>query len=219
MAAKKFMLKFNDSLSQIMFSVVNIVMGFAPFGIFGAMAGTVGHSGLGVLVSLGKLVGCLYLGLFLFILLILIPVMLVSKINILKFSKFMVDPLLIAFATASSDAALPRAMENMIAFGVPEHIVSFVIPTGYTFNLDGTTLYLAVASIFSAQASGINLPIGRQIYMMLVLMLTSKGVAAVPRASLIVLAATIDQFGLNPAAIGLILGVDEIMDMARYFYL
>jgi proton glutamate symport protein len=213
--SKSVMLAFNDSLSQIMFSVVNIVMLFAPWGIFGAMAATIGHSGVGILVSLGKLIGCLYLGLVVFVFLVLAPVLWATRVPFVGFLRQITEPLLIAFSTASSDAALPKAMENMIEFGVPKHVVAFVLPTGYTFNLDGTTLYLAVASVFAAQASGVSLSIGQQIYMMLVLMISSKGVAAVPRASLVVLAATIDQFGLNSAAIGLILGVDNIMDMAR----
>lgn len=214
-SAKTTMLAFNDSLSQVMFSVVNIVMQFAPWGIFGAMAATIGHSGIGVLLSLGKLIACLYLGLVVFVLCVLAPILYLTGVPFMGFVNKLVEPLLIAFSTASSDAALPKAMENMIEFGVPKHIVAFVIPTGYTFNLDGTTLYLAVASVFAADASQVKLSIGKQIYMMLVLMLTSKGVAAVPRASLVVLAATIDQFGLNSATIGLILGVDNIMDMAR----
>lgn len=214
-SAKTFMLDFNKSLSEIMFTVVNMVMQFAPFGIFGAMASAIGHSGISILVSLGKLIGSLYLGLLVFVLIILIPLMLFTGIPVVKFFSSLLDPLLIAFATASSDAALPKAMENMIEFGVPPHIVGFVIPTGYTFNLVGTTLYLAVASVYCAQASGLNMSLGQQVYMMLILLLTSKGVAAVPRASLVVLSATCEQFGLNTAAIFLILGVDEIMDMAR----
>lgn len=217
--ARSVMLAFNKSLSEIMFSVVNLVMSFAPFGVYGAMASAIGMSGIGILAALGKLVGSLYLGLVCFLLFVLLPIMLVAKVNLRKFGKLMTEPLLIAFSTASSDAALPLAMQRMIMFGVPSNVVSFVIPLGYTFNLDGTTLYLAVASVFSAQATGIDFPLSRQIFMMLVLMLTSKGVAGVPRSSLVVLAATVDQFGLNASAITLLLGVDQIMDMVRQLHL
>lgn len=213
--AKLTMLAFNQSLSEIMFSVVNVVMLFVPSAIFGAMAQTVGQSGLAVLLTLGKLVGSLYVGLFVFMIIVLLPVALIAKIDVRKFMKAVTEPMTIAFATTSSDAALPLAFRNMEAFGVPQHVVSFVLPTSYTFNLAGTTLYLAIASVFAAQASGIELPMGQQIFMMLILMLTSKGVAGVPRASLVVLAATIDQFGLNPAAITVLLGVDQVLDMAR----
>ncbi|KAI8898113.1 Sodium:dicarboxylate symporter [Globomyces pollinis-pini] len=212
---KNFMVDFNRSLSLVMFEVITIVMAFAPFGIFGAMAASIGSQGIGILKNLLALVGTLYLGLAVFFLVILLPILLATKTNPIRFFSAISEPILIAFSTASSDAALPRAMENLVEYGVPSHIVAFVMPTGYSFNLDGSTLYLAIAAIFSAQASGIDKSIGEQIYMMLILMLTSKGVAAVPRASLVVLAAAISQFDMNPLAIGVILGVDQLMDMAR----
>ena len=171
------MLKFNHSLSEIMFSVINLVMKFAAIAVFGAMSSAIGTSGLGVLASLGKLVGCLYLGLLVFFSIVLLPIMILMKVPLYEFGRAVFDPLMIAFSTASSDAALPLAMKNMIAFGCPDNIVAFVIPTGYTFNLDGTTLYLAVASVFAAEVSAVDMPIGKQVFMMLVLMLTSKGVA------------------------------------------
>lgn len=214
-SAKKTMLAFNESLSEIMFTLVNLVMLFAPIGIFGAMAATVGHSGLGILAALGKLIIAVWIGLIIFIAVVLLPIVLIAKIPLMKFARSVMGPCLIAFATCSSDAALPKAMENMIEFGVPAHVVSFVIPTGYTFNLDGSTLYLAVASVFSAQASGIDMSLGQQCYLMMILLLNSKGIAAVPRASIIVLAGTIEQFGMNPAVIGMILGVDELLNMGR----
>lgn len=212
---KQFFLEFCDSLSQIMFKFVGLVMAFAPIGIGAAIAVTVGKSGVGVLKNLAVLVGTLYGALVVFIVLVLVPVALAFRIPVLRFARTVREPALIAFSTASSEAALPRAMQAMEAFGVPRRIVAFVIPTGYSFNLDGSTLYLALASVFAAQAAGINMPIGRQILMMLTLMLTSKGVAAVPRASLVILSGALTQFGLPLAAIAVILGVDALMDMAR----
>lgn len=213
--SKDFMLKLCQSLSDVMFKFVGLVMAFAPFGIGAAIATTVGASGLGVLVSLGKLVGTLYGALALFILLVLLPVALIARIPIARFWKYVKEPWLIAFSTASSEAALPLAMENLEAFGLPKRIVAFVLPTGYSFNLDGSTLYLAVASVFAAQAAGIHMPIGNQIVMMLTLMLTSKGVAAVPRAALVILSGALAMFGLPLEAVAVILGVDALMDMAR----
>lgn len=190
-------------------------MYFAPIGIGAAMAFTVGHLGIGVLENLLKLVLTLYAALIVFILVVLLPVALIIKLPIKKFILAIREPVSIAFATTSSDSALPKAMENMEKFGVPRRIVSFVIPTGYTFNLDGTTLYLSLAVIFVAQAANIPLSIGQQITMGLILMLTSKGVAAVPRASLVILIATADQFHLPLWPIAAIFGIDELMDMAR----
>ena len=213
--SKDFMLKLCQSLSDVMFKFVGLVMAFAPFGIGAAIATTVGASGLGVLVSLGKLVGTLYGALALFILLVLFPVALVARIPIARFWKYVKEPWLIAFSTASSEAALPLAMENLEEMGLPKRIVAFVLPTGYSFNLDGSTLYLAVASVFAAQAAGIHMPIGNQIVMMLTLMLTSKGVAAVPRAALVILSGALAMFGLPLEAVAVILGVDALMDMAR----
>ena len=212
---KQFFLEFCESLSQIMFKFVGLVMAFAPIGIGAAIAVTVGKSGIGVLRNLFILVGTLYGALAVFILLVLVPVMLVFRIPVARFWRTVREPALIAFSTASSEAALPRAMQAMEAFGVPRRIVAFVMPTGYSFNLDGSTLYLALASVFAAQAAGIDMPLGRQLLMMLTLMLTSKGVAAVPRASLVILSGALTQFGLPLAAIAVILGVDALMDMAR----
>jgi proton glutamate symport protein len=212
---KETMLNIAEGLSEVMFKFTNIVMKFAPFGIGAAMCYTVGHAGVGVLWNLGKLVLTLYGALVVFIFAVLVPVALIAKIPIRRFLKAVKEPALIAFSTTSSDAALPDAFKKMINFGVPKRIVSFVLPTGYSFNLDGTTLYLAVASIFVAQAAGVELSIGQQLFMMLTLMLTSKGVAAVPRASLIILSGTLITFGLPIEGVAVILGVDEIMDMAR----
>jgi proton glutamate symport protein len=212
---KQVMLDFCESLSEVMFKFVGLVMAFAPFGIGAAIATTVGTSGLGVLKSLFILVGTLYGALIVFILLVLVPVALVARIPIKLFWSYVKEPWLIAFSTASSEAALPRAMEQLEKFGIPKRIIAFVLPTGYSFNLDGSTLYLAVASIFAAQAGGIDMSIGNQILMMLTLMLTSKGVAAVPRASLVILSGALAMFGLPLQAVAVILGVDAIMDMAR----
>ncbi len=212
---KETILNFCEGLSEVMFKFTGLVMKFAPIGIGAAIAFTVGHSGASVLVNLGKLVLTLYGALITFFFLVLIPIMLIARIPIKKFMMAVKGPALIAFSTTSSDAALPDALESMVKFGVPRRIVSFVLPTGYSFNLDGSTLYLAIASIFVAQAAGINLTIWQQILMMLTLMLTSKGIAAVPRASLVVLSGTLVTFGLPLEGIALILGVDELMDMAR----
>jgi proton glutamate symport protein len=213
--ARSFFLEFCESLSQIMFKFVGLVMAFAPIGIGAAIAVTVGHSGLGVLRHLAMLVGTLYGALVVFIVAVLVPVALLARIPLGRFVRTVREPALIAFSTASSEAALPRAMQAMEAFGVPKRIVAFVMPTGYSFNLDGSTLYLALASVFVAQAAGIDMPIGQQILMMLTLMLTSKGVAAVPRASLVILAGALTQFGLPLSGVAVILGVDALMDMAR----
>ena len=212
---KQFFLEFCESLSQIMFKFVGLVMAFAPVGIGAAIAVTVGKSGIGVLKNLAVLVGTLYGALLVFVLLVLVPVALAFRIPLARFARAVREPALIAFSTASSEAALPRAMQAMEAFGVPRRIVAFVIPTGYSFNLDGSTLYLALASVFAAQAAGVDMPLDTQLLMMLTLMLTSKGVAAVPRASLVILSGALTQFGLPLAAIAVILGVDALMDMAR----
>lgn len=213
--ARTFMISAAESLSEVMFKFVAIVMLFAPIGIGAAIAVTVSKSGLGVLRNLGVLVLTLYAALIVFVAVVLVPVMLVAKVPIARFLRAVREPFLIAFSTASSEAALPLAMERMEEFGVPRRIVAFVLPTGYSFNLDGSTLYLALASVFAAQAAGIDMPIGQQILMMLTLMLTSKGVAAVPRASLVILAGALNQFGLPLQAVAVILGVDALMDMAR----
>ncbi len=212
---KETMLNLFEGLSEVMFKFTGYVMKFAPLGIGAAMAYTVGHSGMGVLINLGKLVLTLYGALAVFVLLVLVPVMIIAKIPIRKFLSAVKGPAMIAFSTTSSDAALPDALKQMKAFGVPNRIVSFVLPTGYSFNLDGSTLYLAVASIFVAQAAGIELTVGQQVLMMLTLMLTSKGVAGVPRSSLVILSGTLASFGLPLEGVAIILGVDELLDMGR----
>jgi proton glutamate symport protein len=212
---RKPMLAFAESLAETMFKFTNIIMYFAPFGVGAAIAVTVGHLGLDVLGNLLQLLITLYVALIIFLLVVLLPVALIIKIPIKNFLKAISEPVSIAFATTSSESALPKAMENMEKFGVPQKIVSFVLPTGYTFNLDGTTLYLSLAAVFVAQAAGIELSIGAQVFMGLTLMLTSKGVAGVPRASLVILLGTAASFGLPLWPIMAILGIDELMDMAR----
>jgi proton glutamate symport protein len=204
-----------EGLAEVMFKLTGLVMKFAPIGIGAAIAVTVGHSGLGILKNLGVLILTLYGALIVFVVLVLVPVALIARVPIRRFLRAVREPALIAFSTTSSEAALPRAMQSMEALGVPRRIVAFVMPTGYSFNLDGTTLYLALASVFAAQAAGIDLTWGQQLTMMLTLMLTSKGVAAVPRASLVILSGTLAAFGLPLEAVALILGVDELMDMGR----
>jgi proton glutamate symport protein len=209
------MLGFCEGLAETMFKFTGIVMKYAPIGVGAAIAFTVGHSGLGVLLSLGKLVLTLYLALVIFILVALVPAALIARVPIRRFVELVKEPALIAFATTSSEAALPKAMENMELLGVPRRIVAFVIPTGYSFNLDGSTLYLAVAAIFVAQAAGVPLSLGYQVIMLLTLMITSKGVAGVPRSSLVILAGTLAHFGLPLEGVAVILGVDTLMDMGR----
>src|SRR2546422_619651 len=211
-----------ESLSQIMFKFTNYVMMFAPFGVGAAMAHTIGTQGLGVLVNLGNLVLSLYLALIIFIVLIFGLVIFIVRVPLRQFVRAVREPAALAFATTSSESALPKAMQVMERIGVPKHIVGFVMPTGYSFNLDGSTLYLAMASVFVAQAAeattGQHMGLGQQITMMLTLMLTSKGVAAVPRASLVILLATLNTFvpaGLGPIGVAIIFGVDELMDMGR----
>jgi proton glutamate symport protein len=213
--AKTFMLSACESLSEVMFKFTAIVMNFAPFGIGAAIAVTVGKSGLGVLRNLGVLVLTLYGALIAFVLFVLIPVAQAFKVPLRRFWQAVKEPWLIAFTTASSEAALPLALQQMERLGVPRRIVAFVLPTGYSFNLDGSTLYLALASVFVAQAAGIDMSIEAQVLMMLTLMLTSKGVAAVPRASLVILSGALAQFGLPLQGVAVILGVDALMDMAR----
>ncbi|WP_245957714.1 cation:dicarboxylase symporter family transporter [Niabella yanshanensis] len=212
---KKPIVDFMESLSETMFKYTHLIMYFAPIGVGAAMAYTVGHMGIDILKYLFMLLITLYAALIAFILLVLLPVALYLKIPIKKFIQAIREPVSIAFATTSSDAALPAVMRNMEQFGVPRKIVSFVVPTGYSFNLDGTTLYLSLASIFVAQAAGMDLSFGQQLLIALTLMITSKGVAAIPRASLIILIATAEQFGLPIVIIAAILGIDELMDMGR----
>jgi proton glutamate symport protein len=206
---------FCESLSEVMFRYTNYVMLFAPLGVFGAMAATVGDKGLKVLLNLGKLVLTLYGAQVFFVVVVFGAVTAIAKIPLRRFIAAVREPFLIAFSTASSEAALPRALENMERFGVPKHIVAFVLPTGYSFNLDGSTLYLSLAAMFVAQAAGVHLSFGTQLVMLLTLMLTSKGVAGVPRASLVILAGTLATFNLPIEGVAVILGVDTLMDMAR----
>lgn len=210
-----------DALSQVMFKFTGYVMKFAPIGVGAAMAHTLATNGLGVIKNLGLLIGSLYLALFVLVVFVFGTVMLLARVPIRPFFKAVREPFTIAFATTSSESALPKAMENMERFGVPARIVGFVMPTGYSFNLDGTTLYLAMASVFVAQAAEPtigHMGFGQQLFMMLTLMITSKGVAGVPRASLVILLATLNSFlpgGLGPIGVAVIFGVDELMDMGR----
>ena len=214
-AKAKPVVDFAHSLSEVMFKYTGYVMYLAPVGVGAAMAYAIGSKGVFVLFNLGKLVLTLYVALFIFVFVVLGAVAVLTRIPIRRFVAAVREPWVIAFSTASSEAALPLALENMETFGVPKHIVAFVLPTGYSFNLDGSTMYLALASVFVAQAAGIELSIGTQIVMMLTLMLTSKGVAAVPRASLVILAGTLVTFHLPAAGIAVLLGADAVMDMAR----
>jgi proton glutamate symport protein len=202
-------------VTDAMFKVTEYVMRFAPIGVGAAMAAAVGHHGPGVLLRLAKLVGSLYAALLVFVVLLLLAVKLVTGLHVRRVLAALKEPLFLAFSTTSSESALPKAMQGMEKLGVPPHIVGFVIPAGYSFNLDGTTLYLALASMFIAQAAGVHMTAWQQVVMMLTLLLTSKGVAAVPRASLVVLASTCAQFGLKVEWIATILSVDAVMDMAR----
>lgn len=206
---------FLKGLTAVMFKMTEYVMRFAPFGVAAAMAAAIGTHGPLVILRLAKLVGSLYLSLFIFCALLLGAVKVLLNFKIGRLLAELEESLLLAFSTTSSESALPKAMASMERLGVPEHIVGFVIPAGYSFNLDGSTLYLALAALFISQAANIPMSLGKQLAMMLTLMLTSKGVAAVPRASLVVLSATCASFGLPPEWIATILGVDEIMDMAR----
>jgi proton glutamate symport protein len=209
------LLRLFESLSEVMFRLTNVVMYLAPLAVGAAMAYTVGSTGLGVLAHLVKLLATLYGALVVFGVCVLLPVALVFRVPVVRFLRAVAEPATIAFATSNSTAALPGAMEQMEALGVPRRIVAFVIPAGYSFNLDGSSLYLAVASLFVAQAAGMHLTIGQQVVMMLTLMLTSKGVAGVPRAMLVVLLATASTFHLPMEPIFVILGIDALMDMAR----
>ena len=208
-------IKILNSVSQIMFKFTEYVMYFAPLGIFGAIASTVGANGLSVLKSYFKIIGALYAALAVFVLLVLIIACKIVKISFRNLLRALQEPALLAFTTASSEAAFPKAMDIMERFGVPRNIVGFVMPTGYTFNLDGSTLYLAMAVIFSSQIVGINLDLNQQIVIMLALMLTSKGIAGVPRVSLIVLAGTLASFNIPILGVAILLGIDQILDMGR----
>ncbi len=214
-AKREPMLKFCESLSATMFSFTNLVMYFAPIGVGAAVAYTVGHMGIAVLLPLGKLLLTGYVALIAFVLVVLLPITVFARIPLLRFLRAIAEPATIAFATSTSEAALPRAMEDMEGFGVPRRIVAFVIPAGYSFNMAGSSVYLAVASIFVAQAAGMHMSWGQQLSMVFALMLTSKGVAGVPRATLVVLMATASMFHLPTEPIFVILGIDALMDMAR----
>jgi proton glutamate symport protein len=212
---KAVILDFFEALAAVMFKFTDIVMKFSPFGVGAAMAYIVGQGGLAVLLNLGKALLTFYGAIGIFFLLVLLPVIWIAKIPFWKFFGAVREPALLAFSTASSEAAFPDAMKKMRAFGVPNRIVSFVLPTGYSFNLDGSTLYQAVASIFIAQAAGIHMSLSQQVLMMLMLMLTSKGTAGVPRSSLVVLSGTVIAFGLPLEGVAVLLGIDQLMDMAR----
>jgi proton glutamate symport protein len=214
-AKAKPVVAFCESLAEVMFRYTRYVMYLAPLGVGAAIAVTVGNKGFGVLFGLGKLILTMYVAQVLFVVVVLGAVVLLVRIPLGAFYRAVREPFLIAFSTASSEAALPLALENMERFGVPKHIVAFVIPTGYSFNLDGSTLYLSLASVFVAQAAGVDLSLGQQLLMMLTLMLTSKGVAGVPRAALVILAGTLSTFHLPMEGVAVLLGIDALMDMAR----
>jgi proton glutamate symport protein len=211
-----------ESLAQIMFKFTNYVMMFAPIGVGAAMAHTIGTQGPGVLVNLGKLIGSLYLALIIFVVIVFGTVIWIGRIPLWQFFRAVREPAALAFATTSSESALPKAMQAMERFGVPPAVVGFVMPTGYSFNLTGSILYLAMASVFVAQAAETtinwHMTLGQQITMMLTFMLTSKGVAGVPRSSLVILLAALNSFvpgGLGPIGVAIIFGIDELMDMGR----
>lgn len=209
------MITFFESLTEVMFKFTALVMKCAPVGIGAAMAVTVGHGGVEVLKNLARLILTLYGALAVFSVLVLLPAAIWARVPVGRFLRLLKEPIILAFTTTSSDAAMPDAMKRLVAFGVPKRIVSFVMPMGYSFNLDGSTLYLAVASVFVAQAAKVELSIGQQLVMMLTLMLTSKGMAGIPRASQVILAGTLASFGLPLEGVLLIMGIDELMDMAR----
>jgi proton glutamate symport protein len=209
-------LRIMDSIVVVMFQLTDYVMALTPLGVFGAMAGSVSHHGMSVLASYARLVGSLYGALVLFALLVLFPALVIVRANVPMFIRKIREPFLLAFSTASSEAALPRALEKMVEFGVPESVAGFVIPAGYSFNLDGSTLYISLATLTIAQAAHVDLPLSTELLMMLTFLMTSKGVAGVPRAALVVIAAGCAAFGLpGEAGVAMILAVDELMDMAR----
>jgi proton glutamate symport protein len=204
-----------ESLAEVMFKFTKMVMYFAPIGAGAALAYTVASTGLGVLGNLARLLATLYAALAVFVLSVLLPVALVARVPLRRFVRAVAEPVSIAFATSSSEAALPVAMERMEELGVPRQVVAFVMPTGYSFNLDGSTLYLSLAAMFVAQAAGVHLSLGQQLLLMLTLMLTSKGVAGVSRASLVILLGTVSSFGLPVEPVFILLGIDQLMDMGR----
>jgi proton glutamate symport protein len=209
------MLSWADALAETMFRFTRIVMFFAPIGVGAAIAYTVGRLGLGILVNLFALLATFYLAVAVFVVLVLLPVALLARVPLRRFAQAVAEPVSIAFATTSSEAALPRAMEAMERIGVPRQIVAFVMPTGYSFNLDGSTLYLSLTAIFVAQAAGIDMSAGQEFLLLLTLMLTSKGVAGVPRGALVILLGTVASFGLPVEPVFIILGIDELLDMVR----
>lgn len=215
MEKRRPMLSFTESLAETMFKFTKIVMYFAPIGVGAAIAYTVGNLGLGILVNLFKLLATFYVAVIVFIVTVLLPVALMARVPIRRFIQAVAEPVSIAFATTSSEAALPRALEAMEKLGVPRQIVAFVLPTGYSFNLDGSTLYLSLAALFVTQAAGIDLTIAQQFVLLLTLMLTSKGVAGVPRGALVILLGTVSSFGLPVEPVFVILGIDALMDMVR----
>ncbi|MGH9498144.1 MAG: dicarboxylate/amino acid:cation symporter [Terriglobales bacterium] len=214
-AKRRPVLAFCESLAEVMFKFTNLVMWFAPLGILGAIAATVGSTGMGILGSLVRLLLTLYGALAVFLLAVLLPIALLAKVPIMRFIRALAEPATIAFSTASSEAALPSAMERMEEIGVSRPVVAFIMPTGYSFNLTGSALYLSLAAIFVAQAAGLHLTFGRQLYILLVLMLTSKGVAGVSRAAIVILLATAASVGLPTEPIFILLGIDQLMDMGR----
>jgi len=209
------MLRFTEALAETMFKFTQLIMYFAPFAVFAAIAYSIGHMGLDILMNLFKLLATLYAALIVFLCFVLLPVLLIFRIPVLGFIKAIIDPVVLAFSTTSSESALPIAMERMEEFGVPRKIVAFVMPTGYSFNLDGSTLYLSLATVFVAQIAGIPLSFDKQLLIVFTLMLTSKGVAGIPRASMVILLGTVANFGLPAWPVYIILGIDELMDMAR----
>ncbi|MBR2068734.1 MAG: cation:dicarboxylase symporter family transporter [Candidatus Gastranaerophilales bacterium] len=208
-------LDFLQSMCDIMFKFTQYVMMFAPIGVFGAISATIGRNGIGILLGYAKLIAITYLSLIVFVVVVLVIACKIIKVPFTGILKAIKDPALLAFTTASSEAALPKAMSQMEKFGVPKSIVSFVMPMGYTFNLDGSTMYLTLATLFCAQIAGIHLPIEQQILIILTLMLTSKGIAGVPRVALVILTGTLTSFNLPVIGVAIILGIDQILDMGR----
>jgi len=209
------MLAFAESLTEVMFKFTNIVMLFAPIGVGAAVAYTIGHMGLAVLLNLAKLLATLYAALTVFLLGVLLPIAWFAGVPIKKFLRAVAEPASVAFGTSNSEAALPLAMEAMERIGVPRQVVAFVMPLGYSFNLDGSSLYLSLGAIFVAQVAGVHLSLSQQIVLLLTLMLASKGVAGVSRASVIILMGTVGSFGLPVEPVFILLGIDQLMDMAR----
>lgn len=211
----KIVLDFFDSVSHIMFKVTTYVMAFAPLGVFGAISAIVAQQGLGVLTGYMYLIATFYLGLFLFVFVVLFLICLFLKIKFFKLLNHIKEPIILAFSTASSEAAMPKTIESLERFGCGNRIVSFVLPLGYSFNLDGSMMYMTFATVFIAQAYGIDMSVGEQITMLLILLVTSKGMAGIPRASLVVIAGTLDHFNIPVAGLLLLLGIDQILDMGR----